>query len=165
MLALLEEMYYELGLVGYANKNKYAVGDKALKRLLLKVEELEIHPATLKRFLLRVQENYRWDKIGLGRGEFQFPASGTTLSTTFATASVSLKWCEFIRFSPKLDGKENWLARYVIIHGCCLQDVLSKRDICVLITAWWEKPPLTTFVSKVKGLNRFVSNYYSVMGY
>ena len=59
MLALLEEMYYELGLVGYANKNKYAVGDKALKRLLLKVEELEIHPATLKRFLLRVQENCR----------------------------------------------------------------------------------------------------------
>merc|ERR1719201_3051365 len=24
---------------------------------------------------------------------------------------------------------------YVIIHGCSLQDVLSKRDICVLITA------------------------------
>ena len=50
MLALLEEMYYELGLVGYPNKNKYALRDKALKRLLLKVEELEIHPATLKRF-------------------------------------------------------------------------------------------------------------------
>ena len=29
MLALLEEMYYELGLVGCVNKNKYAVEDKA----------------------------------------------------------------------------------------------------------------------------------------
>ena len=29
MLALLEEMYYELGLVGRVNKNKYAVEDKA----------------------------------------------------------------------------------------------------------------------------------------
>ena len=58
MLALLEEMYYELGLVGYAHKNKYAVEDKKNKHLF-KVEELEIHPSTLKRFLLRVQENYR----------------------------------------------------------------------------------------------------------
>ena len=55
MLALLEEMYYELGLVGCVNKNKY----QSKIKLLLKVEELEIHPATLKRFLLRVQENYR----------------------------------------------------------------------------------------------------------
>ena len=32
-----------------------------IKRInsLFKVEELEIHPSTLKRFLLRVQENYR----------------------------------------------------------------------------------------------------------
>ena len=37
MLSLLEEMYHELGLV----------------------EELDIHTSTLKRFLLRVQENYR----------------------------------------------------------------------------------------------------------
>lgn len=37
MLVLLEEMYYALNLV----------------------DELNIHPATLKRFLLRVQENYR----------------------------------------------------------------------------------------------------------
>ena len=36
MLALLECMYYELGLV----------------------EDLDIHPTTLKRFLLRVEENY-----------------------------------------------------------------------------------------------------------
>ena len=65
MLALLEEMYYELGLVGYANKNKYAVEDKENKHLF-KVEELEIHPSTLKRFLLRVQENYRLEYIYIG---------------------------------------------------------------------------------------------------
>ena len=63
MLALLEEMYYELGLVGYANKDKYAVEDKKINTLF-KVEELEIHPSTLKRFLLRVQENYRLEYTG-----------------------------------------------------------------------------------------------------
>jgi len=78
MLALLEEMYYELGLV----------------------EELEIHPSTLKRFLLRVQENYRNNPFHNFRHSF------------CVTQMM-----------------------YVIIHGCRLQDVLSKRDICVLITA------------------------------
>ena len=33
MLALLEEMYYELGLVGYVNKHKYAVEDKENKHI------------------------------------------------------------------------------------------------------------------------------------
>jgi len=78
MLALLEEMYYELGLV----------------------EELQIHPSTLKRFLLRVQENYRNNPFHNFRHSF------------CVTQMM-----------------------YVLIHGCRLPDVLSKRDLCVLLTA------------------------------
>jgi len=78
MLLLLEEMYFELGLV----------------------DELDIHPATLKRFLLRVQENYRNNPFHNFRHSF----------------CVSQMM-------------------YVLIHGCKLNEVLSKRDICVLLTA------------------------------
>lgn len=78
MLFLLEEMYFELGLV----------------------DELDIHPATLKRFLLRVQENYRNNPFHNFRH-------------CFCVTQMM----------------------YVLIHGCRLQEVLSKRDICVLLTA------------------------------
>ena len=39
-----------------------------IKRIntFFKVEELEIHPSTLKRFLLRVQENYRLEYSYIG---------------------------------------------------------------------------------------------------
>ena len=97
MLSLLEEMFHELGLV----------------------EELDIHPSTLKRFdrqtiahcwwrkklvvfrfLLRVQENYRNNPFHNFRHAF------------CVTQMM-----------------------YVLIHGCRLQESLSKRDICVLLTA------------------------------
>jgi len=78
MLSLLEEMFHELGLV----------------------DELEIHPSTLKRFLLRVQENYRNNPFHNFRHAF------------CVTQMM-----------------------YVLIHGCRLHEFLSKRDICVLLTA------------------------------
>merc|ERR1712079_501075 len=78
MLSLLEEMFYDLGLV----------------------EELDIYPSTLKRFLLRVQENYRNNPFHNFRHAF------------CVTQMM-----------------------YVLIHGCRLQDSLSKRDLCVLLTA------------------------------
>ena len=78
MLSLLEEMFHELGLV----------------------EELDIPPSTLKRFLLRVQENYRNNPFHNFRHAF------------CVTQMM-----------------------YVLIHGCRLQESLSKRDICVLLTA------------------------------
>jgi len=78
MLILLEEMFFELGLV----------------------DELDIHPATLKRFLLRVQENYRNNPFH------------------------NFRHCFCVTHMM-----------YVLIHGCRLTEVLSKRDICVLLTA------------------------------
>jgi len=78
MLVLLEEMFYGLNLV----------------------EELNIHPATLKRFLLRVQENYRNNPFHNFRH-------------CFCVTQMM----------------------YVLIHQCKLQKHLSKRDICVLLTA------------------------------
>lgn len=78
MLVLLEEMYYELGLV----------------------EEFDIHPATLRRFLLRVQENYRNNPFHNFRHSF----------------CVSQMM-------------------YVFVHKCHLIEHLSKKDICVLLTA------------------------------
>merc|ERR1712228_830535 len=78
MLALLEKMYHELGLV----------------------EELDIHPSTLKRFLLRVQENYRNNPFHNFRHSF------------CVTQMM-----------------------YVLIHACKLYKHLSKKDLCVLITA------------------------------
>merc|ERR1711978_391271 len=90
----MEEMFHELGLV----------------------DELDIHPSTLKRFdrisimlveesvvfrfLLRVQENYRNNPFHNFRHAF------------CVTQMM-----------------------YVLIHGCRLQDSLSKRDLCVLLTA------------------------------
>lgn len=78
MLMLMEEMYYELGLV----------------------EELSIHPTTLKNFLLRVQENYRNNPFHNFRHSF------------CVTQMM-----------------------YVLIHACKLHKHLSKKDLCVLITA------------------------------
>lgn len=78
MLILLEEMYENLGLL----------------------DELDIHPATLKRFLLRVQENYRNNPFHNFRHSF----------------CVSQMM-------------------YVLIHSCRLYDYLTKRDLCVLLTA------------------------------
>jgi len=78
MLVLLEEMYFDLGLV----------------------DELDIHHDTLKRFLLRVQENYRNNPFHNFRH-------------CFCVSQMM----------------------YVLIHGCRLTEVLSKRDICVLLTA------------------------------
>jgi len=78
MLMLMEQMYYELELV----------------------EELNIHPDTLKRFLLRVQENYRNNPFHNFRHSF------------CVTQMM-----------------------YVLIHSCKLYKYLSKKDLCVLITA------------------------------
>jgi len=78
MLSLLEEMYYELGLV----------------------DELDIHPSTLKRFLLRVQENYRNNSFHNFRHSF------------CVTQMM-----------------------YVLIYSCKLDVVLTKLDLCVLLTA------------------------------
>jgi len=78
MLMLMEQMYYELELV----------------------EELNIHPDTLKRFLLRVQENYRNNPFHNFRHSF------------CVTQMM-----------------------YVLIHSCKLYKHLSKKDLCVLITA------------------------------
>ena len=103
MLVLLEEMFYGLNLV----------------------EELNIHPATLKRFLVII--NY--------------------MSLTWlAHERTTDKWLVWFQLRVQENYRNNPFHNfrhcfcvtqmmYVLIHQCKLQKHLSKRDICVLLTA------------------------------
>ena len=146
MLALLEEMYYELGLVGFKSKQTQIRDNSQGGRIGNPSRDLEALFASRPREL-QVGQDLVWlpDRLECGSGNLtrqDWPRREFQLTLQLQEQPLPQLSPLLLCHSNDVSSstfmlKTECLARYVIIHGCCLQDVLSKRDICVLITAWW----------------------------